>query len=94
MPQDLTYKGEKTKLIIGDSNVIREFVTISAGTKKGLGQTLIRDNSLLMAYVHIAHDCIIGSDVVIANSCQFAGHVTVEDHVKVGGACFFNQFGK
>lgn len=91
-PQDLTYKGEKTELIIGNDNAIREFVTINVGTPKGGGVTRIGNNNLLMAYVHIAHDCDIGSHVVIANSCQFAGHVHVEDHVKIGGICVFNQF--
>lgn len=91
-PQDLTYKGEKTELIIGDNNTIREFVTINVGTPKGGGITRIGHHNLLMAYVHIAHDCQLGSRVVIANSCQFAGHVHVEDHVKIGGLCVFNQF--
>ncbi|MBY0316890.1 MAG: acyl-ACP--UDP-N-acetylglucosamine O-acyltransferase [Bdellovibrionales bacterium] len=91
-PQDLTYKGEKTELIIGDNNTIREFVTINVGTPKGGGVTRVGNNNLLMAYVHVAHDCQIGSHVVIANSCQFAGHVHVEDHVKIGGLCVFNQF--
>lgn len=92
VPQDLTYKGEKTKLTIGDNNTIREFVTINTGTVKGHGETRVGSNCLLMAYVHIAHDCRIGNNVVIANSCQLAGHVTMEDHVKVGGSCLFNQF--
>lgn len=91
-PQDLTYKGEKTELIIGDNNSIREFVTINVGTPKGGGVTRLGSENLLMAYVHVAHDCQIGSHVVIANSCQFAGHVHVADHVKIGGICVFNQF--
>lgn len=91
-PQDLTYKGEKHELIIGDNNTIREFVTINVGTTKGGGITRLGSNNLLMAYVHIAHDCQIGNYVVIANSSQFAGHVTVEDHVKISGVCMFNQF--
>lgn len=91
-PQDLTYKGEKNELIMGDNNNIREFVTINVGTTKGGGITRLGSDNLLMAYVHIAHDCQIGNHVVIANLCQFAGHVHVEDHVKIGGACMFNQF--
>lgn len=91
-PQDLTYKGEKTELIIGDNNTIREYVTMNVGTPKGGGVTRVGSNNLLMAYVHIAHDCQLGDHVVIANSCQFAGHVTVGDHAKIGGACMFNQF--
>jgi UDP-N-acetylglucosamine acyltransferase len=91
-PQDLTYKGEKTELYIGDRNTIREFVTVNAGTPKGGSVTRIGSDNLLMAYVHIAHDCQIGNHVVIANSCQFAGHVEIHDHAKVSGVCLFNQF--
>ena len=91
-PQDLKYNGEKTKVVVGKNNVIREFVTINAGTPSGGGITTIGDQCLLMAYVHVAHDCHLGSHVVIANSCQLAGHVEMEDHVKVGGVCCFNQF--
>lgn len=91
-PQDLTYKGEQTELRMGNNNTIREFVSINAGTPKGGGVTRIGSNCLMMAYVHIAHDCSIGDHVVIANSCQFAGHVTIKDHAKVSGACLFNQF--
>lgn len=91
-PQDLTYKGEKTQLVIGDNNVIREYVTINVGTPKGGGVTRIGSNNLLMAYVHIAHDCQLGNHIVIANSCQLAGHVEMQDHAKISGACMFNQF--
>ena len=91
-PQDLSYTGQKTKLILGNRNTIRECVTINTGTPKGGGITRIGDDNLLMAYTHIAHDCIIENHVVIANSCQLAGHVEIEDHVKVGGVCCFNQF--
>ncbi|MCB9073079.1 MAG: acyl-ACP--UDP-N-acetylglucosamine O-acyltransferase [Bdellovibrionaceae bacterium] len=91
-PQDLTYKGEKTELHIGDRNTIREFVTVNAGTPKGGGITRIGSDNLLMAYVHIAHDCQIGNHVVIANSSQFAGHVEIHDHAKISGVCLFNQF--
>jgi UDP-N-acetylglucosamine acyltransferase len=91
-PQDLKYAGEATSVIIGENNMIREFVTIHAGTPQGGGITRIGDNCLFMAYVHIAHDCQIGNHVVIANSTQLAGHVEMEDHVKVGGVCAFNQF--
>lgn len=91
-PQDLTYKGEVTKLVIGDNNTIREFCTLNLGTPKGGGTTVIGNDCLLMAYVHLAHDCKIGNDVVVANCAQFAGHVTVEDHVKISGGCLFSQF--
>ncbi|MCB0386309.1 MAG: acyl-ACP--UDP-N-acetylglucosamine O-acyltransferase, partial [Bdellovibrionales bacterium] len=91
-PQDLTYKGEPTKLVIGNGNTIREYCTLNLGTAKGGGVTRIGDDCLLMAYVHVAHDCHIKNKVVIANSTHFAGHVTVEDHVKIGGGCLFSQF--
>lgn len=91
-PQDLKYKGEKTQVTIGENNMIREYVTIHAGTPDGGGHTQIGNNGLFMAYVHIAHDCVIGDSVVIANSSQLAGHVIIEDHVKIGGVCAFNQF--
>lgn len=91
-PQDLTYKGEKTQLLIGDNNSIREFVTINVGTPKGGGITRIGSNNLLMAYVHVAHDCQLANHIVMANSCQLAGHVEIHDHAKIGGVCLFNQF--
>jgi UDP-N-acetylglucosamine acyltransferase len=91
-PQDLKFKGETTRLEVGDRNVIREFVTINVGTATGGGLTTIGSDNLLMAYVHVAHDCRIGSGIAIANTTNFAGHVTVEDHVRIGGVCNFNQF--
>lgn len=91
-PQDLKFKGEETRLEIGDNNQIREFVTINVGTVTGTGITRIGSNNLLMAYVHVAHDCNIGSNIAIANTTNFAGHVTVEDNVRIGGVCSFNQF--
>jgi UDP-N-acetylglucosamine acyltransferase len=91
-PQDLKFKNEETRLEIGDGNMIREFVTVNVGTVTGHGVTKIGSNNLLMAYVHVAHDCVIGSNIAIANTTNFAGHVTVEDNVRIGGACNFNQF--
>lgn len=91
-PQDLKYRGEPTQLIVGNRNTIREFVTLNIGTPTGGGVTRIGDNNLLMAYVHIAHDCTLGNHIVIANTTNFAGHVTVEDFVRIGGVCKFNQF--
>lgn len=91
-PQDLKFKGERTSLEIGDGNTIREFVTLNVGTATGGGVTRIGSHNLLMAYVHVAHDCQIGNNIVIANSTNFAGHVTVEDNVRIGGVCSFNQF--
>lgn len=91
-PQDVSYKGDPTRLVIGDHNIIRECATINIGTVKGGGVTRIGNNTMIMAYVHIAHDCQIGDRVVIANSSQFAGHVVIEHDVKIGGICAFNQF--
>jgi UDP-N-acetylglucosamine acyltransferase len=91
-PQDLKFNGEATRLEIGDDNAIREFVTINVGTVTGTGVTRIGSHNLLMAYVHIAHDCQLGSHITIANTSNFAGHVTVEDYVRIGGVCSFNQF--
>lgn len=93
-PQDLSYKNEATKLVLGDRNTIREFVTINCATAKGGGVTRVGNDCLIMAYSHIAHDCMIGDHVVIANSNQLAGHVTLEDHVKTGGMSAFNQFSR
>jgi UDP-N-acetylglucosamine acyltransferase len=77
-PQDITYAGEPTRLEIGDHNVIREFVTINRGTVKGGGCTRVGDHNLIMAYTHIAHDCQIGSHIIMANAATLGGHVTVE----------------
>ncbi len=91
-PQDLKYKGEPTKLIIGNNNIFREFCTLNLGTVTGLGQTVIGNDNLLMAYVHVAHDCLFGNNIIVANSTQFAGHVEVQDHVTIGGHCSITQF--
>lgn len=91
-PQDLKYKGEKTRLEIGDRNVIREFVTINRGTRGGGGVTSIGSDCLLMAYVHIAHDCHVGDHVIMANNATLAGHVTVEEWATVGAFSPVHQF--
>ena len=91
-PQDLTYKGEPTRLEIGDDNQIREFVTIHRGTIKGGGLTKIGGHTLLMAYVHIAHDCLVGDGVIMANAATLAGHVIVEDYAVVGALSAVHQF--
>jgi len=91
-PQDLTYAGEPTRLEIGDHNEIREFVTINRGTVKGGGLTRIGSHSLIMAYVHIAHDCFIGDHVIMANAATLGGHITVEDWASVGALCPIHQF--
>ena len=91
-PQDLKYKGEKTKLDIGSNNIIREHVTINTGTVGGGGITKIGSNNLIMIGAHIAHDCIIGNNVVIANSAAIAGHAQISDDVIIGGNCGIQQF--
>ena len=94
IPQDLKYHGEKTKLIIGNNNKIREFTLINPGTVGGGGITKIGDNNLLMGYVHIAHDVIIGNNCILANAATLAGHVELEDNVVVGGMTPIHQFVK
>lgn len=91
-PQDLSYKGERTRLEIGDNNVIREFVTLNRGTAKGGGVTRIGSHTLIMAYVHVAHDCAIGDHVILANAATLGGHVTVEECAVVGALCPVHQF--
>lgn len=91
-PQDLKYKGEPTRLEIGDHNLIREYVTISRGTPGGGGLTRVGSHTLIMAYVHIAHDCAIGDHVILANAATLGGHVTVEDCAVVGALCPVHQF--
>lgn len=89
--QDLKYKGEYTTTEIGDNTVIREYVTIHKGTTDR-NKTVIGKNCLLMAYVHIAHDCILGDNIIIANSTQIAGHVTIDDYVIIEGVVAVQQF--
>jgi UDP-N-acetylglucosamine acyltransferase len=91
-PQDLTYAGEPTRLEIGDHNEIREFVTISRGTVKGGGLTRVGSHILIMAYTHIAHDCVIGDHVILANAATLGGHVTVEEWAQVGALCPVHHF--
>ncbi len=91
-PQDMKYKGEDTKLLIGDNNTIREYVTINPGTIQGNGQTILGNNNLIMISAHIAHDCIIGSNIVIANNTAIAGHAEISDFVVIGGNCGVQQF--
>ncbi len=92
MPQDKKYRDEPTLLEIGDRNVIREYCTLNRGTVQGGGVTRIGDDNWIMAYVHIAHDCIIGNDIIFANNASLAGHVTVHDHVIMGGFTLVHQF--
>ena len=91
-PQDLKYKGEETTLLIGDNNTIREHVTINTGTVQGGGVTKIGNNNLIMIGAHIAHDCIIGNNIVMANNTAIAGHAEIEDFVIMGAKCGVQQF--
>jgi len=91
-PQDIKYKGEPTTLEIGNNNVIREFVTMHLGSPSGSGKTQVGSNNMFMSYSHIAHDCIVGNNVIMANSATLAGHVTVENNVIFGGLCAVHQF--
>jgi len=91
-PQDTRYKGEKTKVKIGNNNTIREYITIHRASVSGDGVTKVGNNNFLMAYVHIAHDCNIGNNIIMANSTTLAGHVEVEDFAFIGGHVAVHQF--
>ncbi len=91
-PQDKKYRGEPTRLEIGDRNVIREFVTLNRGTAKDRGVTTIGDDNLFMSYSHVAHDCVVGSQCVLANSATLGGHVYLGDWVIMGGFAAIHQF--
>ena len=91
-PQDVTYRGEATRLEIGEQNEIREYVTINRGTVKGGGLTKIGSHLLIMAYTHVGHDCIIGDHVMLVNGATLGGHVIVEDWAVVGALCPVHQF--
>jgi UDP-N-acetylglucosamine acyltransferase len=91
-PQDLKYNGEKTKLIIGDNNTIREYVTINPGTIGGGGKTKVGNNCLFMISSHVAHDCVVGDNVIIANNVPLGGHAIIEDNVVIGGNSAVQQF--
>jgi UDP-N-acetylglucosamine acyltransferase len=93
-PQDKKYAGEPTKLRIGDRNTIREFCTFSRGTVQDRGETIMGDDNWIMAYVHVAHDCVIGSQTILANNTTLAGHVRVGDWVIMGGFSGAHQFCK
>jgi len=91
-PQDLKYRGEDTRVIIGNNNVIREFVTINRATSADIGVTEIGDNNLIMAYCHVAHNCKLGDFVVMANSANLAGHIHIDDYAIIGGLTGIHQF--
>ena len=91
-PQDKKYADELTRLEIGDRNVIREFCTMHRGTQQDQGVTLIGNDNLFMAYTHVAHDCVVGNHVIMANGASIAGHVHVDDHAILGGFTLVHQF--
>ncbi|HEX2344391.1 MAG TPA: acyl-ACP--UDP-N-acetylglucosamine O-acyltransferase [Vicinamibacterales bacterium] len=94
IPQDLKFKGERSRLVIGRRNVFREFVTVHRGTTGGGGETTIGDHNLFMAYVHVAHDCHVGHHTIFGNSATLGGHVTVEDHATISAFSAVHQFCK
>ncbi len=93
-PQDISYRGEDTIVTVGHNNIIKEYVTINRGTPHGKGITKVGSNNFIMAYSHIAHDCVVGNNVIMANCATLAGHVEVDDFVIFGGLCAVHQFCK
>ena len=93
-PQDLKYNGEKNSIIIGDNNKLREYVNINPGTTQGGTITKIGNNNLLMVYCHIAHDCELSDNIVLANNVQVGGHVKIENNAIIGGSCAVHQFSR
>jgi UDP-N-acetylglucosamine acyltransferase len=91
VPQDLKFKGEKTTAVIGDGTRIREYVTVNRGTASK-DTTIIGSNCLIMAYCHIAHDCVLGNNIIMSNACQIAGEVVIEDYATIGGGTLCHQF--
>ena len=93
-PQDLKYKGEKNSIVIGDNNKLREYVNINPGTEQGGGITIIGNNNLFMVYCHVAHDCNVSNNIVLANNVQVGGHVSIQDNAIIGGSCAIHQFSR
>ena len=91
IPQDLKFRGEETVAIIGDGTTLRECTTVNRGTASK-GKTVVGSNTLLMAYTHVAHDCVIGNNVIVSNATQFAGEVVVDDFAVIGGGSLIHQF--
>lgn len=91
-PQDLKYKGEPTRLVIGSRNTFREYVTVNRGTVTGIGETRIGNDNLLLAYSHVAHDCVLGNHVILSNTVNLAGHVEIGDWAIFGGYAGAHQF--
>jgi UDP-N-acetylglucosamine acyltransferase len=92
VPQDLKFRGEKTRVIIGNNNTIREFATIHQATSADIGVTMIGDRNLLMAYTHVAHNCKLGNNVILSNAVNLAGHIHIEDFAIIGGMSGVHQF--
>jgi UDP-N-acetylglucosamine acyltransferase len=93
-PQDLKYAGEETRVILGNNNTIREFVTINRSTTADIGMTKIGDNNLIMAYCHVAHNCLLENNIIMANAANLAGHIHVEDFAIIGGLTGIHQFSR
>ena len=93
-PQDLKYNGEKNSLIIGDNNKFREYVNINPGTEHGGGVTRVGNHNLFMVYCHVAHDCMINDNIVLANNVQVGGHVSIDKNAIIGGSCAIHQFSR
>jgi UDP-N-acetylglucosamine acyltransferase len=91
-PQDLKYKGEKTRLVIGNHNIFREYVTVNIGTVEGGGITTLGDHCMMQAYSHVAHDCHLGNHIILCNYVGLSGHITVEDYAIIGGLSGIHQF--
>lgn len=91
-PQDLKYRGEKTRVVIGNRNTIKEYVTINRSTTADIGVTIIGDDNLLMAYCHVAHNCKLGNHVIMSNAVNLGGHIHVEDYAIIGGMTGVHQF--
>jgi UDP-N-acetylglucosamine acyltransferase len=91
-PQDYTYAGERVELVAGDANIFREYVTVSRGTQKGGGKTSLGSGNFFLAYSHVGHDCVIGSNTLFVNGATLAGHVAVEDFATIGAFCPVHQF--
>jgi UDP-N-acetylglucosamine acyltransferase len=94
VPQDLKFEGTESKVIVGNNNTIREFVTIHSATSADIGMTFLGDNNLIMAYCHVAHNCKLGNNIVMANAANLAGHIHVEDYAIIGGLSGVHQFAR
>lgn len=92
IPQDLKFRGERSEVVIGDDNTFREFCTVHRGTASGSALTRIGSHNFIMAYVHIAHDCVLGDHIILGNGATLAGHVRIEDYANVGAFCGVHQF--